>query len=62
MYFSGEESRDIKYDDLENQCVRIIPELYFSVQNENEQNIRVSLDTHLLRFKVRTSKSPLRRN
>ncbi|CUM50835.1 unnamed protein product [Debaryomyces tyrocola] len=39
MYFSGEESKYITYDDPENQCSRIIPELYFRVQNENERSL-----------------------
>ena len=50
MYFSGEESKDIIYDDPENQCIRINPALYASVQNNNVQNTRVFLDTHLLRI------------
>jgi hypothetical protein len=57
MYFSGEESKDITYDP-ENQCIRIIPELYFRVQNENEQNIRVFLDTHLLRIRSKNEQKP----
>lgn len=49
MYFSGEESESTTYDDPENRCVRIIPSLYATVQNDNQQNRRVFLDTHLLR-------------
>lgn len=51
MYFSGEESKDITYDDPENQSIRITPTLYARVQNNNEQNTRIFLDTHLLRIR-----------
>ncbi|CUM68572.1 uncharacterized protein PRCAT00006299001 [Priceomyces carsonii] len=50
MYFSGEESESITIDDPNSRCVRINAELYARVQN-NEQNTRVFLDTHLLRIR-----------
>ncbi|MDN6749727.1 MAG: DUF3698 domain-containing protein [Staphylococcus equorum] len=51
MYFSGEESKEITYDDPDNQCIRVNAELYSRVQIDNEQNTRVFLDTHLLRIR-----------
>lgn len=51
MYFSSEESKDIAYDDPDNQCLRINAELYSRVQSDNEQSTRVFLDTHLLRIR-----------
>lgn len=44
MYFSGKESNAISIDDP-NVTV------YCRVQNFNEKNIRVFLDTHLLRIR-----------
>ncbi|CUM68455.1 uncharacterized protein PRCAT00006180001 [Priceomyces carsonii] len=49
MYFSGEESKEIAFDDPASECIRINPALYTKVQNDNDQNARVFLDTHLLR-------------
>lgn len=51
MYFSGEDSNNITYDDPANKCIRINPSLYARVQDDNEQNIRVFLDTHLLKIR-----------
>lgn len=51
MYFSGEESNVMTYDDPENECIRVNPSLYDRVQNNDEQNARVFLDTHLLRIR-----------
>lgn len=51
MYFSGEDSNNITYDDPTNKCIRINPSLYARVQDDNEQNIRVFLDTHLLKIR-----------
>ena len=39
MYFSGEDSNNITYDDPANKCIRINPSLYARVQDDNEQNI-----------------------
>ncbi|CUM56002.1 unnamed protein product [Debaryomyces tyrocola] len=50
MYFSGEDSNNITYDDPVNKCIRINPSLYARVHDDNEQNIRVFLDTHLLKI------------
>ncbi|CUM68453.1 uncharacterized protein PRCAT00006178001, partial [Priceomyces carsonii] len=51
MYFSGEESKEIAFDDPASECIRINPALFTKVQNDNEQNARVLLDTHLLRIR-----------
>ncbi|KRZ98374.1 uncharacterized protein AC631_05866 [Debaryomyces fabryi] len=51
MYFSGENSNNITYDDPSNRCIRINPSLYARVQDDNEQNMRVFLDTHLLKIR-----------
>ena len=51
MYFSGEDSNNITYDDPSNRCIRINPSLYARVQDDNEQNMRVFLDTHLLKIR-----------
>ena len=51
MYFSGEDSNNITYHDPANKCIRINPSLYARVQDDNEQNIRVFLDTHLLKIR-----------
>ncbi|CUM68456.1 uncharacterized protein PRCAT00006181001, partial [Priceomyces carsonii] len=50
MYFSGEESKEIAFDDPASECIRINPALFTKVQNDNDQNARVFLDTHLLRI------------
>ncbi|CUM67604.1 uncharacterized protein PRCAT00005304001, partial [Priceomyces carsonii] len=51
MYFSGEESKEIAFDDPARECIKIKPALFTKVQNDNEQNARVLLDTHLLRIR-----------
>ena len=51
MYFSGEKGEHITFDDPDNNCVRINPDIYASVQHDNEQNARVFLDTPLLRIR-----------
>lgn len=50
MYFSGEESKDTTFDS-DNECIRINSTLFGNVQDNNEQNVRVFLDTHLLRIR-----------
>ena len=51
MYFSGERGEHITFDDPDNDCIRINPDIYSSVQHDNEQNARVFLDTPLLRIR-----------
>ena len=51
MYFSGVDSKAIAIDDPNGRCIRLNAELYDRVQNNNEQNTRVFLDTHLLRIR-----------
>ncbi|CUM53636.1 unnamed protein product [Debaryomyces tyrocola] len=51
MYFSGEDSNNITYDDPSNRCIRINPSLYARVQDDNKQSMRVFLDTHLLKIR-----------
>ena len=51
MYFSGEDNKNIAYDDPANKCIRINSSIYSRVQDDNEQNIRVFLDTHLLKIR-----------
>ncbi|CUM49787.1 unnamed protein product [Debaryomyces tyrocola] len=51
MYFSGEDSNNITYHDPTNKCMKIDTLLYARVQEDNEQNIRVFLDTHLLKIR-----------
>lgn len=51
MYFSGEDSNSITYDDPANKWIRIDPSLYARVQDDNKHNIRVFLDTPL--FEIR---------
>ena len=50
MYFSGVDSDIITYDDPENRCIRVNLDLFIRVLNNNEQNTRVFLDTHLLKI------------
>ncbi|CAG85704.2 DEHA2C00110p [Debaryomyces hansenii CBS767] len=51
MYFSGVDSDIITYDDPENRCIRVNLDLFIRVLNNNEQNTRVFLDTHLLKIR-----------
>ncbi len=51
MYFSGVDSDIITYDDPENRCIRVNLDLFIRVLNNNEQNTRVCLDTHLLKIR-----------
>ena len=63
MYFSGVESDIITYDDLGNRCMRVNLDLFIRVLNNNEQNTRVFLDTHLLKIGVvKMSKNVVQRN
>ena len=48
MYFSGEDSKNITFNDPDNECIKVYGELYLRVLDDNEQNTRVFLDTHLL--------------
>ena len=50
MYFSGEKGEHLTFDDPDNNCVRINPDIYASVDNDNQRNARVFLDTPLLRI------------
>lgn len=52
MYFSGENSSNITYDDLSNRCIRVNQSLYARVQDNNKQSMRVILDTHLLKIRI----------
>jgi hypothetical protein len=56
MYFSGVDSSAITIDDPNSGCIRINAELYARVRNNNEQNTRVFLDTHLLRIRSNEQK------
>ena len=51
MYFSGVDSDIIAYNDPENRCIRVNLDLFIKVLNNNEQNTRVFLDTHLLKIR-----------
>ena len=51
MYFSGVDSDIIAYNDPENRCIRVNLDLFIKVLNNNEQNTRVCLDTHLLKIR-----------
>ena len=61
MYFSGEKSQDITFDDPVNYCIKVNPDLYSKVQHDNEQNARVFLDTHLLRLRSSAPEDDLSR-
>ncbi|CUM53631.1 unnamed protein product [Debaryomyces tyrocola] len=51
MYFSGVDSSDITIDDPSKRRIIINPELYDRVRNNEEENTRVFLDTHLLKIR-----------
>ena len=51
MYFSGEKAEHITFDDPHNNRIIINPDIYTSVQRNNEQNVRLFLDTPLLRIR-----------
>ena len=53
MYFSGEDSNDITFDEPARNRLVLDPTLFARVQNDEEQNVRVFLDTHLLRIRSR---------
>lgn len=58
MYFSGEESKNIINDDPANKSITINPTLYDRVKGDYEQNIRVFLDTHLLKIRDEIEEEP----
>lgn len=41
MYFSGEDSKDITFNDPDNKCIKVYGELYLRVLDNNEQNTRI---------------------
>ncbi|CUM48469.1 uncharacterized protein AC631_01088 [Debaryomyces fabryi] len=51
MYFSGINDKSITFDDPDGRCIRVNRELYTRVEDDNEQNARVFLDTRLLRIR-----------
>lgn len=51
MYFSGVDNNIITYDDTENLCIRVNLDLFIRVLDNNKQNTRVFLDTHLLKIR-----------
>ena len=51
MYFSRIDSKDITFDDPVKRCIRVYRDLYTRVEDHNEQNARVFLDTRLLRIR-----------
>ena len=51
MYFSGEDSNDITFDEPTMDRLVVDPTLFARVQNDEEQNVRVFLDTHLLKIR-----------
>ncbi|CUM55537.1 unnamed protein product [Debaryomyces tyrocola] len=53
MYFSGEDSNDITFDEPTRNRLVVDPTLFAGVQNDEEQNVRVFLDTHLLKIRRR---------
>ncbi|CAG89920.2 DEHA2F26576p [Debaryomyces hansenii CBS767] len=53
MYFSGEDSNNITFDEPTRNCIEVDPMLFTRVQNDEEQNVRVFLDTHLLKIRSR---------
>ena len=53
MYFSGEDSNDITFDEPTRNRLVLDPTLFARIQNDEEQNVRVFLDTHLLRIRSR---------
>ena len=59
MYFSGEKGEHITFDDPDSRCIRTNPDIYSSVQNDNERNARVFLDTPLLRIRGLTPEHDL---
>ena len=60
MYFSGEDSNAITFDDPYNDCIVINPELYDIVRNNKEQKTRVFLDIHLLKIRGGENKQEFR--
>lgn len=51
MYFSGEESSNILINNPTNECMSIQPDLFSRVQDDLQHNVRVLLDTPLLRIR-----------
>ena len=54
MYFSGVDSSAITTDDPIKRRIIINPVLYDRVRNNEEENARFFLDTHLLRIRKRS--------
>ncbi|CUM57513.1 unnamed protein product [Debaryomyces tyrocola] len=59
MYFSGVDSSAITIDDPSKRRIIINPELYDRVRNNEEENARIFLDTHLLRIRSGISEQKL---
>lgn len=51
MYFSGEDNNDITFDEPTMDRLVVDPTLFARVQNDEEQNVRVFLDTYLLKIR-----------
>ncbi|CUM52899.1 unnamed protein product [Debaryomyces tyrocola] len=51
MYFSGEDSNDITFDEPTMDRLVVDSTLFARVQNDEEQNVRVFLDTRLLKIR-----------
>lgn len=50
MYFTGLASEDISFHDSSNNCLKIKPDIYSQVVFDQQRDVRVFLDTHLLKF------------
>lgn len=59
MYFSGKDSSDISTDEPKKNRIKIDKELFQEVQNDDEKNVRVFLDTPLQRLRNYKGGRPL---